>query len=80
MAVIDNPEPVLLGSAMLAAVASGHRANLADAMTAMSRISRVFEPAQGTLMRVHEIRYSIFTRLQSVDREIRTELRMGLQH
>ncbi|MBZ9602619.1 FGGY-family carbohydrate kinase [Phyllobacterium chamaecytisi] len=79
VAVIDNPEPVLLGSAMLAAVASGHRANLADAMTAMSRISRVFEPAQGTLKRVHEIRYSIFKRLQSVDREIRTELRMGLQ-
>jgi len=78
VAVVDNPEPVLLGSAMLAAVASGHRRNVAEAMETMSRISRVFEPAQGALKRVHDIRYGIFERLQSVDREIRTELRMGL--
>ena len=79
VAVIDNPEPVLLGSAMLAAVASRHRSNLADAMVTMSSISRVFEPAQGAPKKVHETRYRIFERLQSVDRAIRTELRMGLQ-
>jgi FGGY-family pentulose kinase len=40
----EEPESVLLGSAMLGAVASGDRAHLVEAMAAMSRIAKRVEP------------------------------------
>ena len=43
-----EPEAVLLGSAMLGAVASGDRASIAEAMGAMSAADRVIEPAGGS--------------------------------
>lgn len=68
----DTPEPVLLGAAMLAAVAAGRYPALADAMTEMSTASKIFKPAVGEIELVHERRYRIFERLQSVGREIRS--------
>ncbi|WP_341487716.1 FGGY-family carbohydrate kinase [Pararhizobium sp. A13] len=69
----DTAEPVLLGSAMLAAVAAGRYSTLADAMVAMSTISRVYTPAGGAIEAAHQARYRVFEKLQSVAREIRAE-------
>lgn len=68
----DTAEPVLLGAAMLAAVASGHHDKLSEAMTAMSTLSTVFKPAGGRIEELHDARYRIFERLQTVASEIRT--------
>ncbi len=68
----DTAEPVLLGAAMLAAVAAGHCPTLAGAMTEMSTASKIFTPTAGEIESVHQERYRIFEKLQSVGREIRS--------
>ncbi|MEM5447548.1 FGGY-family carbohydrate kinase [Paraburkholderia guartelaensis] len=64
-------EPVLLGAAMLGAVAGGLYDNVRDAMAAMSQISKVYAPATGQIAALHEARYRAFTQLQDVARAIR---------
>lgn len=71
VAVTDTEEPVLLGAAMLGALASGRYPSLDAAMHAMSRFSEVFEPAGGHVAALHEKRYVAFERLQRTEREIR---------
>jgi D-ribulokinase len=65
------PEPVLLGSAMLGAVAAGIYPDLKAAMPAMSTIALQCQPASGALRSLHDRRYRAFLQLQSVAREIR---------
>ncbi|WP_395063112.1 FGGY-family carbohydrate kinase [Paraburkholderia silvatlantica] len=64
-------EPVLLGAAMLGAVAGGLYGNVREAMAAMSQISKVYAPATGEIAALHEARYRAFTQLQDVARAIR---------
>ena len=64
-------EPVMLGAAMLGAVAGGGFGSMAAAMAGMSRIDRIYRPATGQPADVHEARYRAFERLQAVAREIR---------
>lgn len=64
-------EPVLLGAAMLGAVAGGLYENAREAMAAMSQISKVYAPATGEIAALHEARYRAFTQLQDVARAIR---------
>lgn len=64
-------EPVLLGAAMLGAVAAGHCADVPSAMAAMSQIGRTYAPAGGRIAALHDARYRAYTRLQSVAHEIR---------
>lgn len=64
-------EPVLLGAAMLGAVAAGRFADVPAAMAAMSQIGRRYAPAGGRIAALHDARYHAFTRLQTVAREIR---------
>ncbi|MBC5767111.1 FGGY-family carbohydrate kinase [Ramlibacter albus] len=64
-------EPVLLGAAMLGAVAGGLAPDVASAMAGMSHVGRTYEPAQGAIAALHEARYRAFMRLQGVGREIR---------
>jgi FGGY-family pentulose kinase len=71
VAVADTQEPVLLGAAMLGAVAAGHYRSLPQVMSAMSSLAKVFKPAGGTVEDLHESRYRAFELLQSADREIR---------
>lgn len=71
VAVTSTDEPVLLGSAMLAAVAAGQYATLTEAMSAMSMIDRVFRPAGGDIGVLHDKRFRAFETLQSAEREIR---------
>lgn len=65
------PEPVLLGSAMLAAIACGVHPDAGTAMRAMSGQARLFHPAQGHLARLHAVRYQAFTALQLAARNLR---------
>jgi len=64
-------EPVMLGAAMLGAVAGGQFANVKAAMTTMSSVGRTYEPAAGEIAAVHEARFRAFTQLQTLARQIR---------
>lgn len=70
----EAEDPVLLGAAMLGAVAGGLSADVQSAMARMSRIGRSYEPAQGELAAVHEARYRAFIQLQMVGRAIRQDV------
>jgi D-ribulokinase len=65
-----SPEPVLLGSAMLGAVASGVHPDLRQAMDAMSSISDIHEPSAAT-RHWHDARYEVFQAMQALDRKLR---------
>lgn len=64
-------EPVLLGSAILAARAAGAVTTLAEGMSRMSHASRRYLPAQGATQSLHDRRYAAFCALQSTARSIR---------
>lgn len=63
-------EPVLLGSAMLGAVAAGEFAALPEAMKAMSTIETTVTP-DGGMRAFHDSRHSAFVDMQAVGRRIR---------
>ncbi|NML42338.1 FGGY-family carbohydrate kinase [Ramlibacter sp. G-1-2-2] len=67
----EAEEPVLLGAAMLGAVAGELSPDLQSAMASMSHIGRTYAPAQGEIAALHEARYRAFEQLQMVGREIR---------
>lgn len=58
-----EPEAVLLGAAVLGAVASTKCATLLDAMSAMNAAGRVISPARGAVARYHAAKYRVFHRL-----------------
>ena len=66
----ETEEPVLLGSAMLGAVAAG-RYDLSGAMRAMSRLEEITEPAGGDAAALHARKRLAFEALQRVERETR---------
>ncbi|MRG57592.1 ribulokinase [Phyllobacterium sp. SYP-B3895] len=57
-------EPVLLGSAILGAVAAGAFNDIASAMSAMSGDGTVVEPRSGKIRRYHQAKYKVFRRMQ----------------
>lgn len=63
-------EPVLLGSAILGAVAAGAFADMGAGMAAMSVPEERFEPAGGPIRALHDRRYDAFCRLQDVARSL----------
>ena len=63
-------EPVLLGSAMLGAVAAGAFSDIGGAMASMSAREKVYTP-DAAVVQVHERRFGAFGRLQRAAREIR---------
>ncbi len=65
-------EPVLLGAAMLGALAAGRFADLPQAMAAMARIGEITHPAPGAVAKFHGKKREIFTRLQTLDRDARS--------
>lgn len=67
------PEPVLLGSAMLGAVAGRVYPDLATAMPAMSRVARSCAP-DPALRRLHDARHAAFRSLQDAGRQIRHQI------
>jgi FGGY-family pentulose kinase len=68
VAVPVTEEPVLLGSAMLGAVAGGHFPDVETAMQAMSANDHIHEPAGGAIAAQHAARFALFEGLQSVTR------------
>lgn len=62
-----SEEPVLLGSAMLGAVAAGRFDSLASAMSAMSSLGEVFQPSSAS-KDAHEKRFQVFEALQAAGR------------
>ncbi len=58
-----EPEAVLLGSAILGAVAAGGFPGIPEAMAAMTAPGTVIEPAGGAVQTYHECKYKIFHRM-----------------
>lgn len=69
-----SSEPVLLGAAMLGAVASGAHDTLAKAMAAMSAIERRFLPEGGRVKQAHDARYRAYCALQGAEHRLRADL------
>ena len=63
--VPDQPEPVLLGSAMLGAMAAGTFASLPEAMAAMSGGGTTIEPRRGEIAAFHDRKFQVFERMQA---------------
>jgi D-ribulokinase len=72
VASVTCHEPVLLGSAMVGAVASGYFSNLEQAMREMSEIGEICEP-NGDLGLWHKRRFRAFEMLQQINRDIRAD-------
>jgi D-ribulokinase len=66
-----SQEPVLLGSAILGAVAGGCQPDIVTAMQAMSSAQTTIEPARGDIADTHQRRFKAFAELQSMTRSIR---------
>lgn len=66
-------EPVLLGSAILAAVAAEAFPDIGTAMPAMSSVAATHHPATGPVRHLHDARHAAFTTLQDVARSIRAQ-------
>jgi ribulose kinase len=61
----EEPEAVLLGSAVLGAVASGEHATVLGAMQVMNRAGRVILPQRGAVARFHTAKYRVFQRMHA---------------
>ncbi|MDP3342012.1 FGGY-family carbohydrate kinase [Frigidibacter sp.] len=66
-----SEEPVLLGSAMLGAVAAGAFPDLGAAMPVMSSVQSTYHPGAGATGHLHRARYDAFLALQAAARGIR---------
>jgi D-ribulokinase len=69
VAASTSPEPVMLGAAMLGAVAGGAFDSIAAAMAAMSHLGPVHAPS-AALRPWHDTRYRLWEKLQAVSREL----------
>lgn len=65
----ETEEPVLLGAAILGAVAAGAFDDLTGAMARMSRNAAVYDPAEGGMRHWHENRFDLYQRLHGLARE-----------
>jgi D-ribulokinase len=66
----ETSEPVLLGGAMLAAVAAG-RHTVSSAMSAMSRLAEEIAPQGGEIAAFHAKKRQVFELMQQTERRIR---------
>lgn len=71
VALPASQEPVLLGAAMLAAIACKVHPDASSAMTAMSGKARLFQPTDGDIAQLHLDRYKAFVALQTAARDLR---------
>ncbi|HJO92679.1 MAG TPA: FGGY-family carbohydrate kinase [Victivallales bacterium] len=56
-------EAVLLGSAILGAVASGNVPSVLDGMKAMNKVDRVIKPNSGKVADYHNVKYKVFHKM-----------------
>jgi D-ribulokinase len=67
-------EPVLLGAAMLGAVAGRKHASLSDAMTTMARDGAVSGATPRDMARFHAAKHNVYRMLQRLDRDARATM------
>ena len=71
VAVPETQEPVLLGAAMLGAVAARSRGSLGEAMAAMSAVGRLSEPTAPRIADFHRSKRKVHGLMRNLDRESR---------
>ncbi|MEF2074185.1 FGGY-family carbohydrate kinase [Consotaella aegiceratis] len=74
VALPETSEPVLLGGAILGAVAAGSAESLAMAAARMCRIREEISPAGGDVAAFHAAKYQAFILLQGAERDIRATM------
>lgn len=67
MLLPEESEAVLLGSAMLGAVAAGFYTDIPDAMNGMSRIGKTVTPQATKIKRYYDAKYSVFQQMYEDD-------------
>ena len=75
VALPETQEPVLLGAAMLGAVAGGRYQSLGDAMAAMSAIGRLSEPTAPGVADFHRSKRRVHELMRKFEREGRDVMR-----
>jgi D-ribulokinase len=75
VALPQTREPVLLGAAMLGAVAGGAFASIGETMAAMSALGRLSEPAAQGMTEFHRRKRGVYRLLRGLDRESREAMR-----
>jgi D-ribulokinase len=75
VAVPETQEPVLLGAAMLGAVAGTAYASIGDAMASMSAIGRSSEPTAPGMADFHRRKRRVHGLMRTLDRESRDAMR-----
>jgi D-ribulokinase len=75
VAVPETQEPVLLGAAMLGAVAGGAYASIGEAMASMSAIGRSSEPTASGMTDFHRSKRQVHGLMRKLDRESRDAMR-----
>ncbi len=64
-------EPVLLGAAILGAVASGRYRDVREAMSMLTTVDGTFTPLTGPTIDIHRKRYAAFKQLQQLGQKLR---------
>jgi FGGY-family pentulose kinase len=72
-----EPEAVLLGSAVLGAVAAGRFPRVLAAMQALNAAGAVLAPTRGRVAQYHDLKYKVFTRLHADFRAYRRLMAAG---
>jgi D-ribulokinase len=75
VALPQTQEPVLLGAAMLGAVAGGAYGSIGETMASMSALGRLSEPTAADMAEFHRGKRKIYNRLRALDRESRETMR-----
>jgi D-ribulokinase len=75
VALPRSPEPVLLGAAMLGAVAAGAHATLRDAMANMTRLGAMTAPTAPGMARFHAAKRRVYRLMRKLDQEGRSAMR-----
>ena len=75
VALPQTQEPVLLGAAMLGAVAAGAYRSIGETMASMSALGRLSEPTTPRMAEFHRVKRSVHNRLRALDRESRGLMR-----
>ncbi|TCT40166.1 FGGY-family carbohydrate kinase [Martelella mediterranea] len=71
VALPETAEPVLLGGAIIGAVAGGYHDDLRSGAEKMSKIREIMSPAAGEITKLHDKKFEAFALLQETDRKIR---------
>jgi FGGY-family pentulose kinase len=75
VALPQTQEPVLLGAAMLGAVAAGAYRSIGETMASMSALGRLSEPTTPRMAEFHRIKRGVHNKLRALDRESRDLMR-----